>query len=499
MQKKTLLVLSALFLLASCQNSETVSSSSTISIGDISSSTSELPEDSSSSSIDNNQNSDSSFEWVDPIPDPLEAYTPTTFQKETYNETRKTIVDGVELVKITFNLNNDAAITANIVEANPTKVNIVAGTKNNSTESVDSGATLGLDKPFNQASAYTLATGKKFYAVANADFFGSSPVNAFVKDHKIIKSKHNGSLTDVPESKPMLFGINDEGKARIAPIVNGRNHEAANTDKGIAGDDSTVSAGLFYGLDIYDSENNLFRTKVVVDKKAGTEEIGLIANEWVDVQKNKIILEITKDEIGVSKFTGTVKSVEKNSSLKSIGASLTSTKAYITLPAIYEGKYNVGDKIYVGYVNSEDGSWRDYGTIIGCRHSLIENGKLASTLSAETSNGAGARVPRTAIGIKENGNVVLISIEDLHYSSNYRKEYPDAPCTGLTITQMADLLRYYGCYVAANFDGGGSSQLVVLGENGYEVVTKSSDYATYETHTITYTRNVINSIVIAEK
>ena len=112
-------------------------------------------------------------------------------------------------------------------------------------------------------------------------------------------------------------------------------------------------------------------------------------------------------------------------------------------------------------VISEDGLWNHYDTIIGARHSLIENGALAPTLSSETSNGTSARVPRTAIGVTSDGKVVIVSVEDLHYGKK-----ADV-CTGMTATQLADFMRYFGCYDAANFDGGGSSQLVINDNGSY--------------------------------
>ena len=90
----------------------------------------------------------------------------------------------------------------------------------------------------------------------------------------------------------------------------------------------------------------------------------------------------------------------------------------------------------------------------------------------------------------DDGKVVIVSIEDLHYGGKA------STCTGLTLTELADFMRYFGCYDAANFDGGGSSQLVVKENGSYVVKTRSSDTASTE---VTSTRSVINSIIVTSK
>ena len=496
MQKKTLLLLSTLFLISGCKKGNE-SSQSSISSSNSSSSSSSINESTSSSSSQiSDSTSSSSSSSIEEEPGPIGPYEPTTFSTSTYKETRTTLAEGIEYVKVEYVLeSSDADIIVNIIEADPTKVNVVAGTTNNSTENLDGGASYSTSVPYSQASAYTQATGKKFYAVTNADFFSygnGRTVNAFVKDGKIIKKSHNSDLKDIPESKPMLFGVNAEGKAQIAPIVKNLGHSATNPE--------TINSSFSYGVDLYDSNNNLFRTKAYIDTKTYNEDVGVICNGHVDVSKDRVLIELEKDEAdkGKTKFHATVKSVELVSKRKTVSAVLTSATAYVVLSEQYLNTYKVGDKAYVGYVNSDDGTWYDYDTIIGGRHSLIEDGILPETLFEEglhtaNSNGVRNRVPRTAIGVKENGNVVIVSVEDLHY-----KVPSEYTCTGLTIVQMADLMRYYGCRDAVNFDGGGSSQLIILNPttSQYEVVTRSSD--TQSTN-LTSSRQVANTIIFAEK
>ena len=93
-----------------------------------------------------------------------------------------------------------------------------------------------------------------------------------------------------------------------------------------------------------------------------------------------------------------------------------------------------------------------------------------------------------------DGKVVIVSVEDIHYGGH------SSTCTGLTLTQLADFMRYFGCYDAANFDGGGSTQLIARegynGSGAFTVRTKSSDT---NSTSVSSTRSVVNSILVTTK
>ena len=59
-------------------------------------------------------------------------------------------------------------------------------------------------------------------------------------------------------------------------------------------------------------------------------------------------------------------------------------------------------------------------------------------------------------------------------------------------------MRYYGVYSGANFDGGGSTQLITRNfeTNEFEVTVRSSDFGTY---VLDNSRGVINSILVTKK
>ena len=59
-------------------------------------------------------------------------------------------------------------------------------------------------------------------------------------------------------------------------------------------------------------------------------------------------------------------------------------------------------------------------------------------------------------------------------------------------------MRYYGVYNGANFDGGGSTQLITKNPstNEFEVTVRSSDYGTNK---VENSRAVVNTLLIYTK
>lgn len=74
------------------------------------------------------------------------------------------------------------------------------------------------------------------------------------------------------------------------------------------------------------------------------------------------------------------------------------------------------------------------------------------------------RHPRSAVGIKANGNVILLTVDGRNENS-----------AGMSLYELTKIMRWLGCTEAINLDGGGSTTLWVngFGENG--VVNYPSD------------------------
>jgi hypothetical protein len=99
-----------------------------------------------------------------------------------------------------------------------------------------------------------------------------------------------------------------------------------------------------------------------------------------------------------------------------------------------------------------------YNAISGDRI-VLSRGDIPSSLPENDSP-----QPRTAIGIDEQGETMLILVAD-----GRQPFYSD----GVTLAELAAIMQGYGMHTALNLDGGGSSTLVVEGFLGFANVLNS--------------------------
>ena len=160
-------------------------------------------------------------------------------------------------------------------------------------------------------------------------------------------------------------------------------------------------------------------------------------------------------------------------------------------------------------VTSDDGTWNGYETILGCRQALVMDGEMAytyqngekiCTVTLENSNGAQSEnVPRTAVGLKEDGMLVVFAVESLRYgNSHVIGDIKEDDSYGLNLPQLADFMIYYGIETGANFDGGGSTQLIARQGTDADpkVIIRSSDTGSY---TLAASRKVMNTLMVTTK
>lgn len=113
----------------------------------------------------------------------------------------------------------------------------------------------------------------------------------------------------------------------------------------------------------------------------------------------------------------------------------------------------VGDK---AVVRQELGHpWDEARDIIGVGPRLVENDQVNVTVAEEQFPGdiRYGRAPRSAFAVLDNGNYLFGVVDGRQAHS-----------VGLTLTDWAKLLRKFGARNAINFDGGGSSELVLGGK-----------------------------------
>ena len=104
---------------------------------------------------------------------------------------------------------------------------------------------------------------------------------------------------------------------------------------------------------------------------------------------------------------------------------------------------SVGDTLTVS-ISAADEGWNDVDYMIGALYQLVENGAVCAGLAAGAA-------PRTAIGQRADGSLVLYTID------GRQKGYS----VGASLTQVAQRMVELGCVSALSLDGGGSTTLCV--------------------------------------
>lgn len=440
------------------------------------------------------------------------SYTPVYFDGKTVTNTVTNLGDGVNMIANRITLNDSSVAIVHTVEIDLKKAEIHAGTISDKR----SGWYPETATPYSMMTAFETNSGKTVLATVNADFFGATCLNALVKDGCILKDGHTITTTtdyedtylytdlnaDVPASAPMLFGVNGKGEAQIAPVIR---YEGDVTSAEVK--KKLVTSKLSYELTAKDKtynvyENNttqnlensiIFHTSSVSKRKFAA---GSIVYK-VDIKDNYTDMVILEKTV-----------LESEASYKA-----TASEGYVVVDPSFAGDETVcaletGDSITVA-VTSDDGTWYGYETILGCRQALVMDGEMAytykngekiCTVSLENTNGAQKEnVPRTAVGVKKDGTVVVFAVEALRYGSpTVIKDIKEEDSYGLNLLQLADFMIYYGIETGANFDGGGSTQLIARqgADSEAEVVIRSSDTGSY---TLAASRKVMNTLMVTTK
>ena len=121
--------------------------------------------------------------------------------------------------------------------------------------------------------------------------------------------------------------------------------------------------------------------------------------------------------------------------------------------ASYFAPVRVGDPAVI----TEDmgDQWNNCPNILGVGPRLLTDGKVTVTVAEEEFPGdiRYGRAPRSAVGVTKDGHFLLGVVDGRQAVSH-----------GLTLTEWAYLMKKMGAVDAINFDGGGSSELVVGGQ-----------------------------------
>ena len=120
----------------------------------------------------------------------------------------------------------------------------------------------------------------------------------------------------------------------------------------------------------------------------------------------------------------------------------------------------VGDT--VALTTSIDPDWNAVSYAVGGGDMLVENGSVSAVFQLDSADRA---APRTALGLKANGDVVVYTVDRSDVSA------------GMTLPELAQRMAELGCVTAVNLDGGGSTCVGVTrpGETAFTTVNDPSD------------------------
>lgn len=97
--------------------------------------------------------------------------------------------------------------------------------------------------------------------------------------------------------------------------------------------------------------------------------------------------------------------------------------------------------------------WDNVNHIISGGPYLIRNNEIYVDMTAQKLASIGGRNPRTAIGYTKENHLIMLTADGREGSS-----------IGLTLFELANLMKEFGCVNAMNLDGGGSTVMYIKGQ-----------------------------------
>ena len=97
--------------------------------------------------------------------------------------------------------------------------------------------------------------------------------------------------------------------------------------------------------------------------------------------------------------------------------------------------------------------WKDVNHIISGGPYLVKNGEIYVDMTEQKLAAIGGRNPRTAIGYTKDNNLIMLTADGREGAS-----------IGLTLNELAAIMKNLGCVNAMNLDGGGSTVMFIKGQ-----------------------------------
>ena len=115
------------------------------------------------------------------------------------------------------------------------------------------------------------------------------------------------------------------------------------------------------------------------------------------------------------------------------------------------GTLRIGDKVNFDIKTIPD--WENVNHIISGGPYLVKDGDIYVDMTAQRLASIGGRNPRSAIGYTRENKIIIVTADGREGSS-----------IGLTLIELAHLMKSFGCVNAMNLDGGGSTVMYVGGQ-----------------------------------
>ncbi len=122
----------------------------------------------------------------------------------------------------------------------------------------------------------------------------------------------------------------------------------------------------------------------------------------------------------------------------------------ISAPKEAVNNLKTGDKVKINY--SVMPKWDDVEHIISGGPFLVKNGSIFVDAANEKLTAISGRNPRTAIGYTRDNVMIIVTVDG-------RKE----GSSGVTLNELAKIMKDLGCYEAINLDGGSSTVMYING------------------------------------
>ncbi|MBO4667306.1 MAG: phosphodiester glycosidase family protein [Bacilli bacterium] len=332
-----------------------------------------------------------------------------------------------------------------------------------------------------------------------------SRVNKVAKDYE---SKHpgykviaavNGDFYDINAERnfprtPTGCEISDGNYFKSSPSRSSNYQVVSFTNDGsknsiIAYNQKVVKVNSLPTLAIYDENNEIIANFSInkVNEAPGENEISVFYGTY-DSNKKFVASTVSGDSTATFVIDDAIYCLPHSASdfyglgyIKEDAPVSTDTNRFVLKSNNAEINEKLGNGVKVRVQYEWNGEASNVKDAVNAGTQILVNGAIASNANTGDGSRMSGRHPRTAIGIKENGNIVLLVNDGRQESIGRYGSYGD---------ELAAMLKEFGCVNGFNLDGGGSSIMYYLDGDELVLGNKYSDASE---------RSISNIVLVAVK